>query len=464
MRRPFDLVIRNGIAVTAHGTRSIDIGIENGVIVALLQPDSTWESASEIDATGLLVTPGGIDTHTHVHWPHDDVATVDDFAGATRAAVLGGTTTLIDFVPPGTGDLLERCHDRVDEALAGGVIDFSFHPILTSADEKTTSSIDRVVRDGFTSFKMYTTYEDRRIDDGAAWWLMRAIAASGGVSGFHAENHELLESILKRQVHGATVTVGDFPTSRPALAEAEAIQMVALYARRLHSPVYIFHVSGGEALAAVEDARGRGTEIYAETCTHYLVFDRSVFDSPQAWKYVISPPLRDRHDRDELWQGIRDGAITSIGSDHCAYDVRRKHVTTNDHRDIPAGAPGIEARTPMLFSGAVDHGIDVETFSKINAERAAKALGLYPRKGVIAVGSDADLVLWDRDREWIGREAVVAGPGTFSLYDDVRSIGRPKDVVVGGRRVVADFEFVPGAYSGKFLHRRPRMPSRRLDG
>ena len=456
----FDLVIRAGLVVTPAQTDLLDIGIQDGKIAALLRPGTACQGKSEIDASGLVITAGGIDTHTHIRWPHDGTMTVDDFYGATRAAVLSGTTTIIDFVPPGTGDLLERCRDRVDEALTGAVIDFAFHPILTSAARETIDSIDAVVRAGFTSFKMYTTYDDRRVDDGAAWQLMKAITASGGTPGFHAENHELLNSIRQQQIDDSTVSLSDFPASRPALAEAEAIQMVSLYARRLNSPVHIFHVSGAEALDSVRSARAKGTSIYAETCTHYLLFDSSVFGSEDAWKYVISPPLRERADRDELWRAIEDGTVTSVGSDHCAYDIRSKHLATSDYLDVPAGAPGIEARTPLLFSGAAERGLGLNTFAKINAERASKALGLFPRKGVISIGSDADLVLWDQNLDWVGSQAIPAANGTFSLYDDIRGTGRPKDVIVAGRCIVADGKFVGDKGSGRFLKRQPRTFAR----
>jgi len=327
------------------------------------------------------------------------------------------------------------------------------HPILTSATRQVLESIDRVVGDGFTSFKMYTTYDDRRIDDGAAWQLMNAIAAAGGLPGFHAENHELLNSILGCQVESGQLSLRDYPASRPALAEAESIQMVSLYAGRIGTPVYIFHVSGKEAMDAVRSAKAAGVRIYAETCTHYLTLDDAVFGEPDAWKYVISPPLRQAADRNDLWTSIADGSITSIGSDHCAYDSELKRGKINDHRSIPAGAPGIEARTPLLFSGTTQRGLGYETFSQVTAERAAKALGLYPHKGVIQIGADADLVLWDANAERQASDLESASESTFSLYEGIVTKGRPRDVLVAGNHVVQNGEFVGAAGSGRFIHR-----------
>jgi dihydropyrimidinase len=456
----FDTLVMGARVVTPLSAEPKDLGIVDGRIAAILPPGAQADATTEIDATGMLATPGGIDTHTHVRWPHDGTHTVDDFFTATRAAVLGGTTMIVDFVPPGAdGTLLQRCHDRVDEALPDVVVDFALHPILTSASDQVLRTIDRIVRDGFTSFKMYTTYQDRRVDDGAAWQLMGAIAASGGVPGFHAENHELIEDLAARQANAGNVRVRDFPDSRPALAEAETIQMVSLYARRLGVPVYIFHVSGAEPLAAIRDARRAGTSLVAETCTHYLVLDRSVFERPDAWKFVIAPPLRTAADRDALWEAVLDGTICAVGSDHCAYRIDRKTPIVDDHRAVPAGAPGIEARTPLLFDGVQRRGLGPRLFGQITATRAARALGLHPRKGSITVGADADLVLWRPDQPWRADEATTASPHTFALYNGMRTQGTPEHVFVRGTQVVRHREFVGTRGHGKFLARPPAARS-----
>lgn len=453
MSAGYDVIVRGGLVAGADGLREQDIAITGEQIAALLPPGS-GTATEEVDASGLVVTPGGIDTHTHIRWPHDDTFTDDDFFTATRAAVLGGTTTVVDFVPPGGGDLLARCQDRVDEAAASSVIDFGFHPILTSADDVTLKAIGSVIDHGFTSFKMYTTYEDRRVDDGDAWYLMKAIAAGGGLPGFHAENHELLESILDHEVHEGRSGVQHYPQSRPGLAEAESIQMIAMYAKRIGTPAYIFHISGSEALEAVRTARAGGADILAETCTHYLTLDDSRFEGPDGWKYVISPPLRGASDCEDLWDAIKEGAIVSVGSDHCAYRLDLKNVSSDDHRHIPAGAPGIEARTPLLFAGSADRGLDYTGFTAISASRAAQTLGLE-RKGVIAPGYDADLVMWDTEALWEADSAVKVSSNTFSLYDGTTTHGKPKHVMVRGASAVSDGTFVGAVGTGRFLKRRP---------
>ena len=453
MSETFDRIIREASVVTPRGVAQVDVALSGGTIAQLL-PRGSGSADIEVDASGLVMTPGGIDTHTHVRWPHDGLFTSDDFASATRAAVLGGTTTIIDFVPPGEGPLRARCHDRRDEASGQAVVDFGFHPILTSDRPEVLAELDEVIGDGFVSFKMYTTYADRRIDDGAAWYLMQAIAANGGLPGFHAENHELIQHTQEHQERAGRTSLLDYPQSRPGLAEAESISMVSLYAKRLGTPVYIFHVSGAEALDAVRRARAEGARVHAETCTHYLLFDDGVFAGPDGWKYVISPPLRTQADREALWEALADGTVGTVGSDHCAYLARVKHTGTDDHRHIPAGAPGIEARTPLLYSETIRRD-GLVPFAHYTAARAAEILGL-PGKGSIEPGKDADLVLWDSTALWQGATATQASSESFSLYEDRMGRGVPRHVFVRGVPMVADGEFVGPAGHGEYLH-RPRL-------
>lgn len=451
----FDFLLRGATTVLADGGQPLDIGIRDGRIAALLARGTPADADQEFDATGLVATPGGIDTHTHVAWPYDGKRTVDGVRGATEAALLGGTTTIIDFVPPSEDgrSLRTACHDRADELAAESVIDFALHPILPSADQAVLADIPQVIADGFTSFKMYTTYEGRRIDDGAAWLLMNAIARHGGLPGFHAENHELLSTTLADLSVRNLVNPRHYPASRPALAEAEAISMVALYARRIGTPVYIFHVSGAEALGAVEAARAAGSTVYAETCTHYLVFDDSVFAGPDPWRFTISPPIRRAADRDYLWTALQRGSITSVGSDHCAYSRQDKSAHPQDYRHIPAGAPGIEARTPLLWSEGIHaHGFSVTDLVAANSGRAAQSLGL-PGKGRISVGADADLVLWDPDATWSGADLTSSSPDTFSLYDDLTGKGRPRHVLARGNLAVLDGVLVSPRSPGRFVAR-----------
>lgn len=454
----FDLVVRGGEVVSCGRSAALDIAITGERIAAIFRRGAAVSAERELDATGMTITPGGIDTHTHVDWPYDGQRTVDGALGASQAALLGGTTTIVDFVPPGEPgyDLRAACQNRVDLLSASISVDFALHPILIDASPSTIDVLPEVIADGFTSFKMYTTYEGRRVDDGAAWQLMRVIAKHGGLPGFHAENHELLEATLREQESMGQLTPRDYPQSRPALAEAEAIQMVSLYARRLDVPVYIFHISGQEALGAVDVARQAGTTVFAETCTHYLVHDETVFARPDPWRFVISPPIRKSQDREALWSAVRDGRVTAVGSDHCAYGSTSKAASPDDHRHVPAGAPGIEARTPLLWSEGVNRrGLSPAEFVGASSERAALALGLET-KGRIEVGADADLVIWDPKATWVGQDLTRSSDLTFSLYEDVHGQGRPKHVLLRGKHVVANGLLTADSGNGQFLRRRAR--------
>lgn len=453
----FDTVVRGGAVITGGVSKSLDLGIRAGRIAALLEPGAPAPTDREIDATGLVVTPGGIDTHTHVDWPYDGRRTVDGVEGATRAALLGGTTTIVDFVPqPTEGQALRAaCHDRTDDLAARSAVDFALHPILPDGSPAIVADVPSVIADGFTSFKMYTTYEGRHVDDAAAWRLIDVISRHGGLPGFHAENDDLVTQALSEQASLGRVGPEHFPSSRPALAEAEAITMVSYFARQAGVPVYFFHVSGAQALGAVETARRNGSVVYAETCTHYLVHDESVFEGPDAWRFVISPPIRSEVDRDALWHAVGSGSLTSVGSDHCAYATVDKAAHLSDHRHIPAGAPGIGARTPLLWSRCRERGLSTADFAAVSSERAAAALGLGG-KGRIQVGADADLVLWDPDAVWAGQDLPSSSPETFTLYDGVEGTGLPRHVLLRGAPVVVDGEFVPGAQRGRFIARAPR--------
>lgn len=459
--RAHDLVIRGGTVVTPSGMELIDVGIRDGKVSALVQPGTPLRADDEIDAADHFVMPGGIDTHTHASWPFQGSRTDDGFDGAGKVAALGGTTTMVDFVPPlAPGKrLMDAARERIREVEENSPIDVALHPILNRSDPTVVDDIGAVIEAGLTSFKMYTTYTDDRVDDGEIWILMQEIVKHGGLPGFHAENHDVIERSTEQLAAQGKVGMIDFPGSRPGLAEATAIDTVALMAKKLHSGVYIFHVSGEEALLAVQRGNSDGGRAFAETCTHYLALNDSVFRRDDAWKYVITPPIRSAADQDALWQGIHGGTVISVGSDHCCYPRAAKGAHPEDHRLTPPGAAGIQHRTPLLWNEAVNRrGLSPAEFVDISATRAAKALGMYPTKGSITVGADADIVVLDPAVEWDAASFTPASENTFSLYDGYKGSGLPRHVMSRGRLVVDNFTYCGTPGAGRFV-KRARHPS-----
>lgn len=454
-----DLVIRGGTVVDSMGSDLVDVAIKSGKISALLSPGTELHADVEIDSTNHYVMPGGIDTHTHASWPFAGSRTDDGFDGAGRAAAVGGTTTMVDFVPPLEPEqrLITAARERIQEVERFSPIDVALHPILNRSDSTVIEDIESVIEAGLTSFKMFTTYAENRVDDGEVWLLMQEIVRHGGLPGFHAENHDLIERSTAQLVAQGKTSIKDFPASRPGLAEATTIDTLALMARKLGTPIYIFHVSGAEALQAVQRGNVSGGRVYAESCTHYLSLSDSVFTGEDPWKYVISPPIRSLQDQDALWDGLKSGDVVSVGSDHCAYPLSAKQAHPEDHRLTPPGAAGIQHRTPVLWNEAVNRrGLSPSEFVDISSTRAAKVLGMYPRKGSITVGADADLVVLDAYANWNGESLPLASPNTFSLYDNYSGSGLPRYVISRGNLVVNDFKYCGDPKHGRFVKRAKR--------
>src|SRR5690625_309495 len=397
----YDLVIRNGRVVTPVGVEELDIGIHGTRVAAIGAVGSLPGGLEEIDARGTYVIPGGIDTHTHAYWPlNGSRRSRDTFASAGEAAARGGTTTMIDFVPRvGSESLIEAADRRLAE-IDGSPIDIALHPIIDELTDQTLREVPELISRGLSSFKIYTTYHNR-LSHGDIGRAMLTIHEHGGLAGFHAEDHDVLSTALVEVQSAGDLSLPHFPRSRPAWSESAAISRICQRAAELGAPVYFYHLSGNVALRAVEAARSQDIAVYAETCTHYLVETEEVFKSPDGWKYTITPPVRSAASREQLWRAVADGGIQAIGSDHCAYARNEKVSASEDFTSVPYGAPGIEARMPILWSEGVAKGrINVEQFVEITATRPSKLFGLHPKKGAIKVGADADIVLMDPKVEW----------------------------------------------------------------
>ena len=448
--RELDLVVSGGYVVFSEEERVSDIGVRDGKVAAIGEAGSL-RGKRTLDASGLIVIPGGIDPHTHIQWPLANGNTAQDrFETATARAASWGTTTVVDFVPATGGSLLEAADARLEQA-SRSVIDYSLHPIVTRADDRTLAEVPELVDRGMGSFKVYTTY-DHRLESADIRRFVRAAAEAGGLPGFHAEHHALLEDALDAVRRAGDLGTAAFPASRPGHTESASIREVTGYAAEFGSPVYIYHVSGLDAFREIERARASGVDVRAETCAHYLALDDSVYSRSDGWKFVITPPIRTAEDRNGMWEAVAGAQLNGVASDHCAYSIADKRAGFSDFTAMEPGAPGVASRMPLLWQHGVNAGrLSLRQFVQVNSELPAAALGLRD-KGRIAVGTDADLILWDPEAAWTWGEDGSNGTD-YDIYDGVPGHGRPRTTLSRGR-IVYDNGSVSSDAQGEFVPQR----------
>jgi dihydropyrimidinase len=457
------LLVKNGRIVTAADDYRADLYAEGEVITLIGQDLGTRVQADTvIDALGRLVFPGGIDPHTHLDMPFGGTVSADDFETGTRAAAFGGTTTIIDFAIQKRGSsMLEGLEAWHRKAEGKACIDYGFHMIISDFPEERAPEMRRLVEAGVTSYKLFMAYPGVLYsDDGALFRAYRQAALEGGVICMHAENGIVIDELIKRaraegkwepKWHGVT---------RPARMEGEAVHRSVAIAELAGVPLYIVHLTSADALEEVKRARDRGLPVHAETCPQYLVLDHSYLEQPgfEGAKYVMSPPLREKWHQQALWEGLRMNHLHATSTDHCPFFFKdQKELGRNDFTKIPNGAPGIENRVPLLYHHGVNEGrISLRRFVEVTSTNAARMFGLFPRKGTIAVGSDADLVIYDP-----AREEVISkdNPRThhmnvdYTAYEGFRVKGYPEVVVARGKVVVDRGKWLGQRGAGRYLKR-----------
>jgi dihydropyrimidinase len=402
---PLDLVIRNARVATASDTFHCDIGIRDGRVALL--GEGLPAGLREIDAAGRTVTPGGVDAHCHLDQPMDGPAKMaDDFLTGTRSAACGGTTTVIPFAAQMKGQSLEAAVvDYHGRAEGKACIDYAFHLIVSDPTPQVlTTELPRLIAQGYTSFKVYMTYDDLKLDDGQILDVLDVARTHGALAMIHAENADCIEWLTKRLEAAGRTAPRWHAHARPMLVEREATHRAIALSELVDVPILIVHVSGREAIEQIRWARAHGLSVFAETCPQYLFLtaeDLGIDDSYQGARCVCSPPPRDKANQQVIWDGLGDGLFTVFSSDHAPFrydDAQGKKPGGEEvpFRHIPNGIPGLETRLPLLYSEGVLGGrITLQKFVELTATNPAKAYGLHPRKGTIAVGSDADLVVWD---------------------------------------------------------------------
>jgi dihydropyrimidinase len=461
------VLIKGGRIVTAVDDYIGDVLIDDGRIEAIGRSLDV-DDAETHDAAGLLVMPGGVDVHVHMETPMGNgIETCDSFETGTRSAAFGGTTTIVDFAQQFRGESPKHALDRrLESAEAQCTVDYGFHSILTDVSPEALSELpDMVNNDGVSSFKLYMAYPDvLMVDDADIYRTMRKVGNHGGMVNLHAENGVVIDALIEEAIAAGNTSPRYHQLTRPQLMEGEATHRVIRIAELAEVPVYIVHLSAKEALDAVVEARDRGIHAFAETCPHYLFLDKSEYERPgfDAAKFVMTPPLRDLDCQDALWRGLQFDDLQIVSTDHCPFCfnekahglLKSKQPGKDDFSKIPNGAPGVEFRLPLLFDGGVNAGrINLNRFVQLTSTAPAKMFGLFPRKGTIAIGSDADLVLFDPDRMHVLSAETHHSNVDYSLFEGREVRGKVEKVFLRGQLIVDGEEWRGSAGGGRYQKR-----------
>jgi dihydropyrimidinase len=436
-----------------------DVAIEDGKIAAIGKNLPSQNATRVLDGTGKLLLPGGIDVHTHLDMPFGGTTSADDFETGTRAAAFGGTTTLIDFAIQYRGQRLRQAFDTwISKAANKAVCDYGFHCIVTDVSSGQLAEMNDLVYEGVTSFKLFMAYPGVfMLDDGSIFKALQTTSKNGGMVCMHAENGSAIDVIVQQALAEGKKAPKYHALTRPTTAEAEATSRAIALAEMAGAPIYIVHLSCNDALDKVREARDRGLPVYAETCPQYLYLSIENFDAPgfEGAKYVFTPPLREKWNQEKLWNGLKRDHLQVVSTDHCPFCFKeQKELGRDDFTKIPNGGPGVEHRMSLIYSGGVAAGrFSVNRFVELVATTPAKLFGLYPRKGTIAVGSDADLVIFDPKRKHTISAKTHHMRVDYSMFEGIQVTGMPDVVLSRGTVVVEGDQFLGRPGRGEFLKR-----------
>jgi dihydropyrimidinase len=452
-------IIKNGTIVTAADTFRADVCIENGVVTQI-GANLPAVGAEVIDAKGCYLFPGGVDPHTHLDMPFGGTVTKDDFETGTIAAAFGGTTTIIDFCLTTKGKTLKSSVDTWHaKSKDKAVIDYGFHlQIVEMNNEKLAELPKMIEEEGITSLKVFMAYKNQfQADDETLFKTLIAARDLGALVMVHAENGDVIDYLVKKSLEDGNTDPIYHALTRPPEVEAEATGRAATLTGLAKSQLYVVHVSCAEAARKIAEARSKGVDIWGETCPQYLVLDQSYLEKPnfEGAKYVWSPPLREKWNQAELWNGLKTGQLQTLGSDQCSFDfVGQKDLGKGDFSKIPNGGPIIEDRVSILFSEGVKTGrISINQFVDITSTKAAKLFGLYPKKGTIAIGADADIVIFDPTVERVISAETHHMAVDYNAFEGIKVTGEPVSVLSRGEFVIRDKQFVGKPGAGQFLKR-----------
>jgi dihydropyrimidinase len=455
------ILITGGTIVTAADIYQGDVLVEDERITTI---GTSLEIAADrvIDATGKYVLPGGIDCHTHLDMPFGGTKSADDFETGTIAAAFGGTTTIVDFAIQYKGQTLQHAWETwMRKAEGRAAIDYGFHMIITELASQTEAEMDTLVREGVTSFKLFMAYPGVfMLDDASIFRALLRTGQNGGTICMHAENGGVIDVLVQRALAEGKTAPKYHALTRPARAEAEATHRAIALAEMADVPIYIVHLSSAEALEMVTEARDRGLPAFAETCPQYLFLSYDNYEEPgfDGAKYVMSPPLRPKEGQDRLWRGLAFNDLQAISTDHCPFCMKeQKTLGKGDFSKIPNGAPGIETRMSLVYDGGVKTGrISLNRFVELTSTSPAKIFGMFPKKGTIAPGSDADIVIFDPTKTWTISKKTHHMDVDYNPYEGRTVTGVTETVLSRGRVIIDKGKFTGKAGAGSFLRRAAR--------
>jgi len=452
-------IIKNGTIVTAKDTYEADIRVEGETIHTIGRNLPQGGDDTVIDAKGKYIFPGGIDAHTHFELPFMGTVSADNFETGTKAAICGGTTSIVDFVIPEKGKPLADALNAWGQKAEGhAVADYSFHMAITEYTDAVAKEIPSIIERGVTSFKCFMAYKDvLQIDDGQLIAILLNAGSHGGLVSVHAENGDMIAMLTKKFLSEGKTDPEYHWRAHPAIAEAEAVQRATTIAAFAGQPIFIVHLSSADGLERIKEAKARGYRVFAETCPQYLFLSSDLYRQPdfEGAKYVMSPPIRPSYHHEKMWDGLAKGYIQTVATDHCPFNFKgQKDMGKGDFSKIPNGIPAIGDRFNLLYTYGVGEGrISLNRFVDVVCTAPAKIFGMYPRKGSIVIGGDADIVIFDPNAEGVISQKTQNHNVDFSAFEGYKLRGLPESVLLRGKFAVRDGKYVGEQGKGKFIKR-----------
>ena len=448
------ILIKGGTVVSARNTKRADVLVSGEKIVAVGR--NITADAQQIDATGKLIFPGFIDAHTHFDLEVSDTVTADDFDAGSKSAIAGGVTTVVDFATQNKGETLSDALNIWHmKAFAHSSCDYAFHMAIADWNEAIKNELPAMFEQGVTSFKVYMIYDAMELSDRAIYEMMTALKRYGGIVGCHCENSGIIGKLREEALQRGDTAPAFHPRTRPDFTEAEAVNRFLTIAKAADAPCIVVHLSTKAGLEEVLRARKNGVQVYAETCPQYLLLDDSVYGAPfdMSARYICSPPLRKSSDGRALWDALKNSHLDTISTDHCSFTMEQKRAGENDFTRIPNGMPGVETRAILLYTyGVKKRRLSLPQFCAYLSENPARLYGMYPKKGAIKTGSDADLVIFDPKGSGTISAARCHSKCGYSPYEGVKTTGKVENVYLRGRLVYSEGEVVL-AHSGRYIIR-----------